>query len=316
MNIAFNKLYDGIVLISVGIVLMLNVTGIVDWRIWLYYINFWPLIIILIGFKLILSVNKNYQNIVLIFQTLLFIVVVFGGVVYFQANKQSILNDATTDFNKNISDINTDNSTLLKYDFKFAFGKFNITDTDNVNAELISLSGSYNENFAAPQLTSRIDNNTNTIAFTQTQRGFNMFSLNSAINEYNLVLKNKNTSEIKIELGAGDLNMLLKDIYVNDLVQNIGAGNAEINIEESSMINNIEISVGAGKSTLIIPKDYSYIVDYQIGAGSIVFDDSIVGGLGNKANNVKSNNYSDNTKIINITANIGAGQVIINHASK
>jgi predicted membrane protein len=316
MNIAFNKLYDGIVLISVGIVLMLNVTGLVDWRIWLFYVNFWPLIIILIGFKLILSVNKNYQNIVLIFQTLLFIVVMFGGVIYFQSNKQNIFNESRTKYTNQIADTNTDNAIILKYDLKFAYGKFVIVDTDNVNADLVKMDGNYNENFATPKIDSVIDNKTNTVTFTQSQTRFNLFTFNNEINEYNFTLKNKDTSEMKVDLGAGDLNMTLNSLYINDFIQNIGAGNVEITIQDTAMINNIEISVGAGKSTLIIPKNYSYKVDYQIGAGSIVLDDDTVGGLGNKATNVKSDNYSENSKIIKITANIGAGQVVIKHASK
>ena len=74
-NHKYSTVIIGCTIIFIGLIFLLNSTGILSWYIWLYFFKFWPLFLIFLGIKLIFS-NSKIINIVLFILAVLLLVVI------------------------------------------------------------------------------------------------------------------------------------------------------------------------------------------------------------------------------------------------
>ncbi|PJA40525.1 hypothetical protein CO179_02020 [candidate division WWE3 bacterium CG_4_9_14_3_um_filter_39_7] len=60
-------------LIFVGIIFLLNTTGVVDWTVWTYIWRFWPVLIILSGLSLVVGSGRGVSLIISLFSLVTFV---------------------------------------------------------------------------------------------------------------------------------------------------------------------------------------------------------------------------------------------------
>jgi predicted membrane protein len=81
-------------------------------------------------------------------------------------------------------------------------------------------------------------------------------------------------------------------------------------LDEKSVPETMNISVGAGEVTLTLPENVGLLVSYNLGVGSIKLENTTVDGVG-KETDYKSSNYDTAEKKISIIASVGVGELTI-----
>jgi len=314
MDIVLKKLNEGIVLMSIGIILLFNVTGFIDWGIWLFYLNFWPIILIFAGFRLVLSIVKSFQTIIIIFQIILWLLIIFGGVVYYKSHSYNGYSLSAKEYYYALSTDNNINVPVA-YDLNFSFGDYDISDTDNSTYDAIVVDGKYSESFGLPIVTSLVTENEIKYSFKQEKEFFVLNGFINTPNNFKIVLGRKNISDMQIDLGAGKLTSKLANVKIENLDINIGAGESLIEFANEVEVGNMNIKVGAGKITLVLDKSYRYSIDYNVGAGSINVENKSVGGLASRGNTTNISANTDSKKVLSINIDIGAGEFVLDYDS-
>jgi len=312
MSFSFKKLYDGIVLLSLGLIFLLITLGLVDWGIWLFYLNFWPILLIFFGFRLLASIKKGYEKFVIIMQIIAWIVIIFGGFAYYKVNgnfKGLNLKFAQA--------IETDNMMrVLSYDYqvKLATGDLRVTDSISTDNRIVIISGEYSDIIGKPVLKSVIDGAFTTVTLENEKNSTFWYPFANYKNSISMDIHNQNNLNLNTDIGAGKIDIKLAKYSYQNIGVNVGAGEISISLTDNAQVASIVASVGTGKITISLPKDYAYILDYSVGAGSVIIGQSESGGVGTNGKRVKSTNYNDADKKVDINASSGLGQIIVEYS--
>lgn len=317
MTSVLKKIDGGIVLISIGIVLLCNATGYVGWGVWLLYLNFWPVLLIMAGIKIILSINKNFEFVGIILGTILWLVLIFGGLIYFKINGDpNYANGATKAYTHTIQTDNTDNA-VHSYDLKFSFGEYEVNTASDNNNYILYVSGLHSIGLEDPTISvNQGGNNSKTISFTQNQNSIFFIPFTNTINTYELSIGNTNIDQFEVDLGAGKYSGNFDHISIDETNIDIGAGEALMVLGSESRLTNLNVNIGAGQMTLTLPENYGYIISYSVGAGSMNIEGNEVGGLGSNETNRNSSNILTADNVLKITVSVGAGEFEINYVSE
>lgn len=286
------------------------------------FLRFWPVLVIFVGIKLIVSSFKYGEYINLILEVIFNLIICFALLFYNQIDdrlKESVFTKHDyASIMKNIEtselSVNTDsfaNEKVKSVDYKFKIGasKFTLYNGGE-DTYYLHTSGKYNSRWFQPQLDKSYNDGKLSLFFSQkTLRPMNigMGLWNPQPTEFNFLIgmTDKN-SRLDIDLGAGEGDVILVT-PLEKVKANVGAGDLKMNL--GNVKGNIDISVGAGNVVLILPKETKYFLEYNIGAGRVrvLNDGELVkelGGLNSKGV------YGDQTAdAIAINVNVGAGNV-------
>lgn len=320
------RIFTALDLITIGIVLLLNTTGVIGWKIWVELLRFWPLFIVSAGIGIIFSFSNWSKVIGKILTYLLFLAMLFfagvntitgstlvddfrKGLPDFLTSSWFTVNTGNNDQTKETNYLRSDYLGIkeVSMDMSFGKGEVNIADiaTDNT---LISVLASYSRYDSAYTISQNTDNSKLAIKFDtgKSFEGFMFFSNSSPRYQINLDEALVN-NEINIKLGAGEMIMDLKKINMNSLSANTGAGKFSATFSNFSLPKSMDLEVGAGEMVLTMPKDAGYKLKYKVGVGEVNIDGKEVGvGLGTN-NIMMSDNYSSSLNKVDIDLNVGVG---------
>lgn len=316
-------------LITLGLVLLLNTTGVLSWSVWWELIKFWPAFIICAGIGLIMSfsrVTRFIADIVcyFIFLTILLFAAVNTGSSTFSglginSPQMSIwpfmqsTNSSNYTSHEDVLVGELPNAKILNLFIDDKFGSFtmngmvsdNVLFSKDIHSESSAFfSSGYNGTIEKDQtLYYHID--------TNEQRGRFFWS-----NAPSMDLKVSNSYErmyLNAKFGAGDSVLNFNNSLKLDSVNvDTGAGQLTINIEKDSLPNLMILKVGTGKMSVTLPADVGYYLDYNVGVGAVILDDNkISGGLGTNSTK-QSNNWSNSAQKVMIKVNVGVGEFNLN----
>lgn len=313
-----------IFLVSIGVLFLLNTTNIVPWGIWLQIFRFWPIILVLLGIKIILRESKVGQIVYPIVYTLFIIFI--GATSYFFTKNQNVpfLPENVTNciFNKCE---NVDNSSLMESEsyinladysgitsrtlnINIAASTLNLND-ENADYYLHSQAKDYTES-NKPILETAAKENVLTTTFDNTRMHYSLW-WNFKSPEYTLTLgQNTIPTSVSIDLGAGEGIVNLDSTAIKTLNARVGAGSLNMTLGEQSIPETMNLNIGAGEIVLTLPENVGILVSYDLGVGSIQLEETSIEGVG-KETNYRSSNYGNATKKITITASVGVGQLTI-----
>jgi hypothetical protein len=311
-----------IFLIFLGSILLLNTTGILEWNIWRYILNYWPVFLIFAGLRLILG-RSIISSIILS----VLAIVTFSWVGVCSYNNQ-VDNPPTfvKNFSKYCTDVNikkldeiNNNFTVdmedyedaeeLEYDINLGVSKFVITDGSK---EYLTLNAKYNDKYGEPSIEPNLRDENLTIKVSE-QRADPFSFFNFKAPEYNFVLGSELLTTIDIDNGVGRGTIDFENQLIKTLNVETGTGDVDIKLGFNSIpTEEIQLTVGTGDITLSLPPDVGYLLNYNLGVGTIRLGDKEVGGFDEEAKELKSENYDDAFKIVNITADVGVGLLTIN----
>jgi hypothetical protein len=327
------KIFDALNLITIGIVLLLNTTGVVGWKIWFELIRFWPLIIISAGISLIFSFS-NFGKVIgkalgfLIFLLMLFLaglntITDSTFVDGIRANLPEFLKNPIFIFNKDENDL-TQETKLLKSDYPLvenlvlnvdiSKGEFNIKDISTDN-DLLYLKSNHSNSDGEYTFTENLENTSDLLVdFSHNPNINNSFLLlnnSSPLYDLDISTSLKNT-DLNMKLAAGKATIDLKELNLNKVITEVSAGELEATFTDLSLPEYLSIKVGAGEMDLTLPKDVGYKITYDVSIGDFSIDGKgQTSGLGSKGV-LLSDNYSTIMNKTEIDLNLSVGSFKLN----
>jgi hypothetical protein len=313
-----------IFLIFLGTILLLNTTGILDWSVWRYILNYWPVFLILAGLRLILGRSLVSTILVSILSIVAFSYI--GLCAYsrevenppaFVQNISKFCTDTTVNI-KNLEDVTEDYSVELdehenmesvKYNIDLGISKFDITDGGD---NFLDLNAKFNTEYGEPTIESQDRESELTIDVSEQRADpLSFFNFESPI--YSFVFGSELPSEINVKNGVGSGTMLFENQAIEKLKVETGTGDINIKLGYNSIpTEELRVTIGTGDVSLKLPPEVGYSIEYNLGVGTISLDGKDIGGLDKEGEEVKSENYDEAYKVLEISADVGVGLLDIN----
>jgi hypothetical protein len=312
-------------LIFVGTVLLFNTLGVVSWQVWGYLINFWPLILVMLGLRIILG-SSPWAGLFLGVVGLAIMGFLFlAGLQLINSPLLSRWNislpswwaEATTNLGETKQlDYQLDQSKYpnieeRKLEINAGIGEFELKSS--ADDELLVLDANYYAQFGDPKIQETEVNKVLSIKFDQNKEdGYTTFPAKTPSYDFKIGSPELLT-DLVINLGAGYGNVDLDKNKIDELKLDVGAGQLDITLEEDAIpAKEITIHVGAGSVNLTIPAAVGYRVDYSVGLGAVELEDEEFGGIGNNNDNYQSDDYATSKMKVNIKVEVGVGRFELN----
>lgn len=302
IKIKNKKVNLGIVLIVIGIIWILsnlnlinvNVYNIVNYMIRGVF-DLWPLILVIVGINIMFK--KEGLN------TILWIAFLIVLIVYSLFIKDNILEKSSNGTLKD--EIYTEEMRVDiekgKLDLEVGATSFNIGSIDD-NFVKLEHDGAFNYKFSRKEgednlyISNEIPND---IFNNKNKRNFEL-SLNKEI-----------PWEIDMDLGAVTGNLNLKDIMVEKVDVDMGAGKIEITLGDKAEFTFIDIDAGASQIILNIPKSAGLKLNYDGALNSTNFDD--LGLIKTEKGKYISGDFNAAITKYEVEVDMGVGQFTINY---
>ncbi len=314
-----------IFLIAIGVVFLLNTTGVLGWGIWPSILEYWPVILVLWGIKLIIGdsfIANVLMGIISLFVYSAIIALAYVG--YTQNNipflsddintriKEPIFQTYSREYAEEEMKIEEEKyKDIEKRNIDINVGASEFTLEDNIESQnYISLKSKYVQGHIEPELESSSKNNELNIEFT-TKSPKNIFFFRNIYSKFDLELGLTTLlTNLDIELGAGEGLVSLENVSIENVNAKVGAGDLEISLLKNSVPKKMIIEIGAANMDLTIPKDSGFTIEYKVGVGDLNIDNEALVTFASD-NTYKSSNFDTATKKIEIVANVGAGSLNI-----
>jgi hypothetical protein len=317
------KVLQALTLIVVGIVLLLNTTGIADWGIWWNLVRLWPIWLIVIGLSIILGWSRwlRFASRLLFLLALVFILS-----VSVLAGNPSLLESANLTLPAWASRLaspeggaesiiktfvikkaDAPDAETRRISLDMAFGELGFGDDES--DRYLVLNSDYPEGVGDPHLTRTVSGGLLEILFEARGGQGSSWGVGRTMPAYDFIAGLPSVkTDIDINVGAGKGRMHLARLTTGRIEAEAGTGELEIVLEEGAVPGEgLWVKVGAGRIRLVLPAAVGYRIAYTVGVGSLTVEGISAGVAGGGQAVHMSSNYSIASKTIRITADVGAG---------
>jgi len=321
------RLFDALTLITIGIVLLLNTTGVVGFKIWFEMFRFWPLILVSIGVSIIFGLSYWGKVFGKGIGYIIFLLMLFLAGLNSITNSSLIdglrsslpnflltpmfvfSNEGNNQTKETIYSINdyplVENLTL---DLKFGKGDLLINDptTDN---DILQVKSTYSTSDGEYNISNSVKNTTDmSVNFNSDDVVSSNMLFNVSAPFYDMKLSSLlKKVDIYLKLGAGKAVLDFKNLLINNLKVENGVGETNATFTVNSLPVLFDINVGAGEMNITLPKEVGYKLNYKVGIGEVSINNVNKGqGLGSNGT-ILSDNYNLSTNKTEINLNVGIG---------
>ena len=320
--------YSGAVfLIIIGTIFLLNTTGALSWSVWLLLLRFWPVFIIIAGVQVILGKTKfgaiSIGVIALVIYTVIAIFAIIstgltikGNDVVRPAWRERVNNVLLKDpgdlkSSEDSFELMSEEVDGIDLDLNLGIGKFILRDDSASNS--VVFNSKYFENMGEPDYRSGIDGRTFKVDLSQ-KDNFEIWGFKSRGPEYNLQLPDlKPVEKLDLNLGAGEGEVNLTKLGLEEMNLEVGAGKLEVKLGEDSLPKiPSNVKVGTGELTIYVPRGTEYKIKYEVGVGEAEIFDNTVSGLG-KEGEIISDDFEDADVRLELDVNVGVGKFEIRY---
>jgi hypothetical protein len=132
---------------------------------------------------------------------------------------------------------------------------------------LLDADFSFSDSYAAPRVDYQVASGVGQLTVAQDDRSSD-FGLSH--NDWNLRFSNDVPLELKVDMGAGEGRLRLRDVPITRLVVNIGAGHVDVDlIGDRKKDLDADIEGGVGQATIHLPTKVGVVVHASGGIGTI-----------------------------------------------
>ncbi len=295
------NIFGGLLIILLGILFLLNNLGVIGWDIWWVYADFWPLILIALGIRLIFRKSEVVQIIVLI------LIFILPLLYYFGYGSSSYPRWVDSGGMRNYETSNwslTKNTDIATGDLsvRVGAGKISLKASDM----LATLDAkSYNK----PEINAENHGNNQSIKISQESRRFPMpGGMHFMGEEWTLGLGRDIIWNLDIDTGAATAIYDLREIKFSKLDIDSGAGQLRIVIGDLGVSGDVDVDCGAGEVTLVIPESIGVEAKLHTGVGK----KNLSGRTWTqKEETYTSSNFAEAATKLKVSLNAGAGTVSI-----
>jgi hypothetical protein len=285
-----------ILLIGAGVLFLLNNLGIVDWAIWNDLWRLWPIVLIAIGLDLLVGRRNPLVSLIIVVLVLL----AGGAVLFATGGFRGVGNPAQANLNVPLA-----GAQSARVDIDYGMGNLSL-DGAAPGGALATGTLAYYENRGAPRQDVNTSGDSVNLTLEQRNNGFgNWFGGNSGNLDWNLHLSPAVPLDLRADLGAGNSELDLTRLNVQNLVVDSGAGNTTVALPEKPGRMTAEIDGGVGNVTLRVPDGVQARINVDSGIGNVDVDSRFT----KQGDNYVTSGYDSATDRIDVALDMGVGNV-------
>jgi hypothetical protein len=234
------RVIQGFVVVVIGIILLLNQQGLIDWSIWPYLIQFWPVLLIIWGIQLIFNKSKFslWLSLFLLIGVLAVAYGLWNSYEYSAGSHDSVLNQENIPVESDIKE------AKLKLDY--GAGQLHILDSKDAALTL-------NYNYPKPKIDSQTKGKEAEYKIYQGADSWPRFIPNRVGGEWALQLPQGVVWDVDMNVGAIKGELDFKEIDLNTLDLNAGAGDITLQLGDRGLSTKIKINAVASNIKVMVP---------------------------------------------------------------
>lgn len=318
-------------LVFIGVIFLLNTTGVVGWGVWLYIFRFWPIFLVLAGIKLLIGRSVVAEIALSILALVMFLFIGVFSYLTYTTREVSFLPDFVnrcvmgdcgdrffttgTVVEEEFVVSESEYEDVQKRNIDLNIGAAKFTVSDDSSSDFLKVDARYTEGILTPSLDTSRSGDILEMEFTTSSRAriFPFFST-SMVSEFGINIGRPSlNTDLNIDLGAGEGSVELNEVSVGDIGAHVGAGKLTLDLSGNSITTGtVTVDVGAGELVLQLPENTGYEISYDLGVGEITVDGDSLASFAGSADNVRSDNYESADAIVKIVAHVGVGSLVIN----
>lgn len=253
-------------------------------------VRLWPLVLVAIGLGMIFKKQKGLKTLIW-----LLLVVTIGGLslvanrfAFFREADQMIKLPQAVEYKESTSyRLPESRNELAKLMMKMGSGELYVN-----GGNLPLLEASLPKDLVT--LKHEVKENTDLVTIEDENTSFNLKRSTEAV--YDLTLSENQSWEISIDTGAIDALLDLRTLSVSEVLVNMGAGDIELVLSDLSDHMAVEINSGASDITISVPRS----VGFSLEMGSVINDVAIEGAYKKVEGGYESSNYDKRNRHIDI----------------
>jgi hypothetical protein len=247
MHIA--RIRNGVILISAGVILLLNTLGQLPWTVWIRIFSFWPVFLIAFGIELLFKKTKLYFLAIL--SPLLFLLVILGPALFFETGVGKIHRAGQVYLWSQDLDSNLTKATVA---IELRSGNLKLlSGTD----KLVSAELDYFKRKPLFNYRQKNSDSSATVEITDSERSRWGWSLNKGWSwegwekkDWEIRLTDRIPINLKIDTKASRTDLDLSDLKINNFDLKAKATNIDIKIGD--LVNELVVRVDASATKLSI----------------------------------------------------------------
>jgi hypothetical protein len=295
-----------IVLITVGTLFLIH-----NWRPafdpWPIFATYWPLILIFVGLGKVWdnaqrSRNPNAARGVSIGTTIgiLAFVVVLAGLLW-HGRSFSRRHGPYSAIQHRTRVVETQHAKSAHAHLEMGAGQLNINGGAR---DLLEADFTYSDSYSEPRVEYHVSDGVGELTLTQDSHSVNF---GPTRNEWNLRFSKDVPLDLKVDMGAGQGNLHLRDVPLTQLELNLGAGQVDVDLTgERKTDLSADIEGGVGQATVRLPKNVGVIARASGGIGPIR-----VHGLKQNGDSYTNEAYGKSPSTIHLKVEGGIGEIIL-----
>lgn len=308
-----SKIFGAFTLIVVGVIFLMNTTGVLAWSFWINFFSYWPLFLVSVGLSIILSGTRLLKFIGSLVTFLLFIFI-----VYLAANNL-VPSSRIFPSIQNNGELKSDEFIVIQEKYEdvelrevigeIPFGNTKI-NTSSSNDYLV-LNSTYYQDESKIYPSEKFENGILSLILN-TNRGDNFIGIPHSPS-YEIGIGNRNLkTSFNLKFGSGNSEFSFTKQNIENLNAEIGAGNLRFDFDlESVPTGEFNLKNGLGNIELNIPEEVGVKIVYKVGLGNVQLNGESI-SAGSNSSVFESEDFDQITKKVTINVEIGLGNLDIN----
>lgn len=256
-----------LLLISAGVVFLLNNLGVLPWGVWEALGRLWPLFLIAIGIDLVLGRRRPLISAVLV----VVVIATAAGFVYYNGGLLSSGAIVSTPLS-----VPLQGASAASLRLEMGIGDLNLHALDSEPGRSNFAGGTlqYYQNYGAPNKNispgSSLD-----VDLSQNDKGFNLgFLTDGPRPSWDIGLSGAVSVSLNVESGTGNVVLDLSSTKLTDLHIDAGTGNMSVTLPSPTGQSSVEINGGTGNIELLLPAGVAARLTVDTGLGKVTVDPS------------------------------------------
>lgn len=289
----------GILVTTVGIIVLLNTFGVLEWTVWLDMWRLWPVLLVLFGVKFIFPAIHP----LLVF--LISAVVIAGAILFaFTASENNLFDSDFTTFTYDLE--SNDEADALVLNLDFGAGTLRVRPLVATDDRLVAAEFFDDEDDI--EVTSEINNGTQEVTMQLDTNQFPFFGRSGSGREWTVYIHPDVETALSIDGGAGRFDVDLENMNVTEFDINVGAADLSVTTPAAAGHVSGDIKAGAADIRVTVPDGTDARINNDSGVSSVDISSSRFPKTGDVH---ESEGYNSATNRLDLSIGAGVSNITV-----